>query len=74
MDSRADCNVMSYTMWETLGRPKLQPSSLTFKSFSESLTSSLGKICLKAQIQEQEIYINFHVGNKDQAAMNIVLG
>ena len=50
IDSGADCNVMSYTMWESLGKPDLAPSNLSFQSFSGLLTSSLGKIGIKAQV------------------------
>ena len=33
IDSGADCNVMSYDMWESLGKPELVYSMLSFKSF-----------------------------------------
>ena len=44
IDTGADCNVMSYTMWEKLGKPNLTPSTISFQIFSRSLTSNLGKI------------------------------
>ena len=61
IDFVAHCNVMSYTMWEKLGKPYLAPSTISFQSFSGLLTSSLGKIQIKARFQEHATYISFHV-------------
>ena len=74
IDSGADCNVMSYAMWEKLGKPELTPSKLSFQSFSGLLTSSLGKIQIKARVQDQATYISFHVADKEQTATDLVLG
>ena len=60
-------------MCKTLSKPKLQPLSLAFKSFLNSLASSFGKICLKVQIQDQAMHINFHVAHKDQVSLTVVL-
>ena len=74
IDSGADCNVMSYDIWQFLGKPNLVPSKLTFQNFSGTHTTSLGKICVKICIQDQTMHIPFHVANKDQAFVNVVLG
>ena len=50
INSGADCSVMSYTMWEKLGKPDLTPSTISFQSFSKLLTLSLGKIQIKARV------------------------
>ena len=50
IDSRADCNVMSHEIWKFLGKPKLVPSKLSFKSFSRTQNSSLGKLCINVCI------------------------
>ena len=74
IDSGADCNVMSYAMWEKLGKPELTPSKISFQSFSGLLTSSLGKIQIKARVQDQATYISFHVADKEQTATDLVIG
>ena len=52
IDSRDDYNIMSYETWESLGKPKLSQSKLSFKNFSRLQTSSLGKFCVKAYVQD----------------------
>ena len=74
IDSGADCNVMSYETWESLGKPELTQSKLSFKNFSGTQTASLGKLYIKARIQDQPIHVVFHVANKQQASVNVVLG
>ena len=74
IDSGADCNVMSYEMWVQLGKPELAPSMLSFKNFSRTQTTSLGKLCLKVRIKDQSMHIVFHVTHENQAAVNVVLG
>ncbi len=74
IDSGADCNVMSYDMWESLGMPKLTPSMLIFKSFSGFQTPSLGKLHVKTLIKKQIMEMVFDVTHKDQAAVDIILG
>lgn len=74
IDSGADCNVMSYDMWESLGKPKLVPSMLSFKSFFGTQIASLGKLCTKVRIKDRSMHVYFHVANKGQAAVNVVLG
>ena len=74
IDSGADCNVMSYETWESLGKPELTQSKLSFKNFSGTQTSSLGKLYIKAKIQDQPMHLVFHVTNKQQASVNVVLG
>ena len=65
---------MSYDIWQFLGKPDLVPSKLTFQKFLGTQTASLGKICVKICIQDQSMHIPFHVANKDQAFVNVVLG
>ena len=57
IDSGADCNVLSYDTWESLGKPTLEKCKMTFKSFSNSQTSCLGKICLKVRIQTKAMHV-----------------
>ena len=74
IDSGADCNVLSYETWEKLGKPELIPSTLTFDNFSGSKTLSLGKLCVKALVQEQPMHIVFQIAHEGQATINVVLG
>ena len=50
IDLGVDCNVMSYGMWCLLGKPTLHPSKLSFKSFTGAKTTSMGKLCIDAQL------------------------
>ena len=45
IDSGVDCNVLSYNVWEALGKPQLTNVKMNFQSFSGEETKSLGK-CL----------------------------
>ena len=74
INTRIDCNIPSYETWVPMGKPQLCDSKLTFTSFFGTCTSSLEKLCVKARIQEQSIHILFHVANKNQAFVNVVLG
>ena len=74
IDSGANCNVISYETWEFLGKPELTQSKLSFKNFSGTQIASLGKLYIKAQIQDQPMHLVFHVANKHQASVNVVLG
>ena len=74
IDSGTDCNVLSYETWEKLGKPELIPSTLTFDNFSGSKMLSLGKLCVKALVQEQPMNIVFQIAHEGQATINVVLG
>ena len=74
IDTRADCNVLSYETWENLGKPNVFPSSLTFTSFAGITSNCLGTIYLKAKIQHQSMGIIFHIAHCNQAMVNVILG
>ena len=65
---------MSYEIWEKLGKPQLKPSTLSFKSFSCNNTHSMGTLCIKAQIQAQQLQIVFHVAPQIQVSWDVLLG
>ena len=73
IDSGADCNVMSYETWESLGKPELTQSKLSFKNFFGTQIANLGKLYIKEWIQDQPMHLVFHVANKQQASMSVVL-
>ena len=74
IDSGADCNVLSYETWVSLGKPTLEPCHTTFRSFSSNETSCLEKICLKVRIQTEAMHITFYVANKDNKGFTVLLG
>ena len=74
IDSGVDCNVLSYETWVSLGKPTLEPCHTTFRSFSGTQTSCLGKICLKVRIQTEAMHINFYVANKNHKGFTVLLG
>ena len=74
IDLEADCNVMLYETWESLGKPELTQSKLSFTNFSGIQTASLGKLCIKTRIQDQPMHVVFHVANKQQASVSVVPG
>ena len=74
IDSGADCNVLSYSTWEALGKPQLTNVNMNFQSFSCAETPSLGKCCLKLSIQDQHSHVTFYVANKEQALVDVMLG
>ena len=47
---------------------------MTFKSFSNSQTSCLGKICLKVRIQTEAMHVSFYVVDKHHEGFAVLLG
>ncbi len=74
IDSGADCNVLSYVVWDALDQSQLTNIHTNFHSFSGEETPSLGKCCIKLSIQNQPMYTTLYVVNKDQALVDVVLG
>ena len=74
IDSGADCNVLSYETWVTLGKPTLEPCQTTFRSFLSTETLCLGEICLKVRIQTEAMHINFYVANKNHKGFAVLHG
>ena len=74
LNSGADQNIISYDLWDGLQQPKLSSSTVSFQSFSKSTTTSQGKCCLKLCIGDQSMHTIFHVAQKEQASVDMILG
>lgn len=70
----ANFHVLSYEMWESLGKPNLLSTQLCFISFSKTETPSLGSCYLKVRTEDQPIYSLFYVAYKNEVVHSIVLG
>ena len=74
IDAGVDCNVISYDTWVSMGKPILDPCQTTFKGFSSTQTSYLGKIYLKVRIQTEAMHANFYVADKNHKVLVVLLG
>ena len=74
IDSGAECNVMPYTVWTSLGSPKLTPTSISFVGFIGIKTPSVGKLSINAKIGDAAIPIEFFVAPQDQSDVELLLG
>ena len=67
LDSKTNQSVLSYEVWESLGKP-------TLTSLASGDKKCLGSIILKVRIQEQPMYCTFHVANLNERAEDATLG
>ena len=70
----ANISVMFSHIWETLGKPLLTPTDLTFLSFSKTETLCLGVTSFKLRIQDEQFYTNIHVVDQVFSLEDIILG
>ena len=61
LNSRANQNIISYSLWNALQQPKLSSSIRAFQIFSKFTTTSQGKCYLKLCIGDQSMHTTFHV-------------
>ena len=74
IDAGVDCNVISYDTWVSMGKPILDPCQTTFKGFSSTQTSYLGKIYLKVRIQTEAMHVSFYVVDQKHEGFAVLLG
>ena len=63
------CHMKHGNVWKNLN---LHSQSFCSRNFLER--NSLEKLYIKTQIQDQPMHVVFHVANKQQASLSVVLG
>ena len=74
LDFGADQNIILYDLWDALQQVEISSSMLSFQSFSKFTTTSKGKCYLKLCIGYQPMHTTFHVAQKEQASVDMILG
>ena len=74
IDSGVDSNVLSYSAWETLGKPSLVSVPIDLQSFSGEATSTMGKCTIPLSIQGHLMHTIFYVAPKSKSMVDMVLG
>ena len=69
-DSSTDSNVLSYSAWETLGKPSLVSVRVDLRSFSCEETSTMGKCTIPISIQGHLMHTIFYVAPKSKAMVD----
>ena len=74
VDSGADCNLLSHSIWQELGAPALIPSSCSLLDFKGTRSKALGELLLRIRIQGQAMIIPFQVVPTNNHVWQVLLG
>ena len=74
LDSEVDQNIISYDLWDAFKKLEISSSTISFWIFFKSTTMSQGKFYLKLCIGDQSMHSTFHVAQKGQVSVGMILG
>ena len=74
MDTGADVNSLSYESWESMGNPKLEPSTITLASYTGDASTVEGYLDIQMYIHDTDVSHRFYVLRQGHGNTPVLLG
>ena len=74
MDTGADVNSLSYESWESMGNPKLEPSTITLASYTGDASTVEGYLDIQIYIHDTDVSHRFYVLRQGHGNTPVLLG
>ena len=74
MDTGADVNSLSYKSWESMGNPKLEPSTITLASYTGDASTVEGYLDIQMYIHNTDVSHRFYVLRQGHGNTPVLLG